>query len=277
MIDKSKWFAFSVDLEPNKDNSLEGIRAAMEWFNQIIPRGTVYATHRIATELPDVVLMLSEDHEIGVHVHPREFGHEHDQLAELPAKRQRKLIVQTRGELANAADLSPNDIVSFRAGRHSASEETFSVLAGLGFKVDSSINVRYTDYLPAELTKRRKPFWIEDGLLEVPTTYYRPPPISRVQIRVFPQRMLTATANTLRKDSPICSGERAIQNLISSVDAGISMYMHPYDATGYHSNLKNNGNSFRRRVENFLSTGEHNFWFCSASDLLQEMELEEKQ
>lgn len=146
--DGSKWLAFSVDLEPNKDGTLTGIEKAMAWFDETVPRGTVYTTYRIATELPDVVAALAVDNEIGVHVHPREFGHDHDQLAELSTDRQRGLIRRTRAAVAEAASMRSDDIVSFRAGRHSASEATFAVLADLGFTVDASINVRYTEYLP---------------------------------------------------------------------------------------------------------------------------------
>lgn len=260
-----EWIAFSVDLEPNKDDSMDGIREAMEWFDQTIPRGTVYATHRIARELPEVVSMLAEDHEIAVHVHPREFGHEHDQLADLAVERQRELIATTRESVAEAAGMDREDVVSFRAGRHSASEETFDVLADLGFEVDASINVRYTDYLRPLLTERTKPFHMDTGLLEVPTTYYRPSVLSRAGLRIFPQRELTATANTLRTDSLTCTGTRAVRGLISST-SGVSMYMHPYDATEYHGDLPNAGPVFRDRLEEILSAVDPST-YVTATDL----------
>lgn len=120
----------------------------MEWFDEVVTCGTVYATHRIATKLPDVIESLAVNHETGVHVHPREFGHEHDQLAELNANRQRELVAETRRALAEAAEISESEITAFRAGRHSASETTLAVLANLEFDVDASINVQYTDFLP---------------------------------------------------------------------------------------------------------------------------------
>ena len=40
MKGNEQWFAFSVDLEPNKDDTLDGIRDAMEWFDETIPRFT---------------------------------------------------------------------------------------------------------------------------------------------------------------------------------------------------------------------------------------------
>lgn len=267
MDEASKWLAFSVDLEPNKDDSLDEIQEAMEWFDRTVPRGTVYTTYRIATELPNVVSMLAADHEIAVHVHPREFGHENDQLAKLSANRQRELIATTRAAIAEAAELDTDDIVSFRAGRHSASEETFDVLTDLGFMVDASINVRYTDFLSESLTARTEPFYTENGLLEVPTTYYRPSLLSRVGLRIFPQRELTATANTLRTDSPICSGTHALQSLFSSVN-GISMYMHPYDATEYHTDLENGGETFRNRLNTLFSRMENGQMHIAVIDLI---------
>jgi hypothetical protein len=267
MTDETKWLAFSVDLEPNKDDTLDGVEEAMAWFDRTVPRGTVYATHRIATALPGVVADLAVDNEIAVHVHPREFGHDHDQLAELPPDRQRELIRTTRTALAEAASINPEDVVSFRAGRHSASEATLDVLADLGFEVDASVNVRYTDYLPSSLTRAREPFSLENGLLEVPTSYYRPSIFSRVGLRVFPQRELTATASSLRADSPVCSGLLSMRALFSAVDEGVSMYMHPYDATDHHADLENGGATFRRRVGELLAETGPGWRYVSANDL----------
>lgn len=261
------WLALSVDLEPNKDDTLTGIDDAMEWFDETVPRGTVYATYRIATELPTVLESLAETHEIGVHVHPREFGHEHDQLAELSAKRQRELIDETRTALADAISTPPSRITSFRAGRHSASLDTLAVLSELEFDVDASVNVRYDDYLPDRLTTRVEPTWIDDELLELPTTYYRPSLLSRASLRVFPQREITATANTLRTDSPICSGVRAIRELFSSTRSGVSMYMHPYDATNYHTALPNAGSEFRDRLETIVADANDGDAFVTATDV----------
>jgi hypothetical protein len=264
MIDSA---ALSVDLEPNKDDTMDGVRDAMEWFDQTVPRGTIFATHRIATEMPDLLAMLAEPHEIGVHVHPREFGHERDQLAELDAARQREVISETRGAVADAVGVDASEITVFRAGRHSASEATLDVLAGLGFDVDASINVRYTDYLPASLTERRGPFSTDAGLLELPTTYVRPSPLSLAGLRVFPQRTVTATANTLRTDSRGCTGLRALRTVFERATSGVSMYMHPYDGTDYHGSLENSGRVFRRRAESLLQELEGDLRFVTASNL----------
>ena len=58
--------AFSVDLEPNKDGSLDGIRDAITWFDEVVDRGTVFTTYRIADELPGLITELAETHEIGL-------------------------------------------------------------------------------------------------------------------------------------------------------------------------------------------------------------------
>lgn len=242
------WFAFSVDLEPNQDGTFDGVGDAMEWFDETVPRGTVFATYRIATERPEILRSLSSEHEIGVHVHPREFGHDQDQLAALERDRQCEAIEQTRSAVAEAAGRDVESVTSFRAGRHSVSEVTLDVLAELGFTVDASINVRYDDYLPAKLARITAPFGLDSGLLEVPTTWARPPLWSRVGLRVFPQRTVTATASTLRSDSLFCDGLDALRWLVSTAPGGVSMYMHPYDATTYHDDVTNSGDQFRRRV-----------------------------
>lgn len=253
---------FSVDLEPNKDGSLHGIRDAMEWFDQTVPCGTIFATYQIATEMPDLLLELAESHEIGVHVHPREFGHNHDQLAELSRDQQRKLIEQTRRVITDTVGTEP---ISFRAGRHSASRETLTILKQLGFKLDASVNVRYTDYLPESLTSRQEPFELEIGLYEIPTSYRHPPLLSRVGLRQFPDRYLTATANTLRTDRRGCSGLDALSWLRDTVP-DLSMYMHPYDAARYHTNLENSGRVFRERIETLFNLVDANA-FVPASNL----------
>ena len=264
------WLAFSVDLEPNKDDTMTGIEDAMQWFDATVPRGTVYATYRIATERPTVLESLAETHEIGVHVHPREFGHDHDQLARLSPDRQRELIDETRTAIADAISRPADRITAFRAGRHSASLDTLAVLADLGFDVDASVNVRYDDYLPDRFTSRIAPGWVDDvdgDLLELPTTYYRPSVLSRAGLRVFPGREVTATANTLRTDSRICSGYRAIRELFANADPGVSMYMHPYDATDHHTDLPNAGAAFRKRVERLLTDVSDRYSFVTAADV----------
>lgn len=237
---------FSVDLEPNKDDTLDGIWDAMEWFDEAISRGTVFATHRIAVEAPDLLAELASSHEIGVHVHPREFGHEHDQLAELPPDRQRELITQTRAEIADATG---TEAVSFRAGRHSASRETLRILAELDFAVDASLNIRYDEYLPKTLTERSEPFDL-DGLTEVPVTHGTLPVLSICGVRALMERPVTATAATLRADRWGCSGMDAVSRLATQTEV-LSFYMHPYDATDHHD-LENGGKAFRRRFEEIV-------------------------
>jgi len=236
----------SVDLEPNKDDTMDGVRDAMAWFDETVPQGTVFATHRIAVEAPDLLATLAESHEIGVHVHPREFGHDHDQLAELSPNRQRELISETRAEIADVTGTEP---VSFRSGRHSASRETLGVLRDLGFAVDASINVRYDESLPTDLTERAEPFEI-DGLTEVPVTHGTLPLLSTCGLRAIAERPVTATAATLRADRWGCSGASVVAQLIAQAEV-FSFYMHPYDATDHH-NLENSGETFRRRFEDLV-------------------------
>lgn len=258
--------AFSVDLEPNKDGTLDGVRRAMEWFDRTVPRGTVFTTYRIATELPDLVGDLAGSHEVGVHVHPREFGHDHDQLARLPPERQEQLIENTRTAVADAVDVDEAVIRSFRAGRHSASEETIDVLRQLDFGVDASVHVRYDEFLPASVTRRRNPFWW-DGVVEVPTTYATPPLSIRCAVRSLTAGEIPATASTLRTDALFCTGERVIRQLLSQV-AVVSMYMHPYDATDYHEPLENAGPTFRSRVRRLVSDiEERSATFVSVAEL----------
>jgi peptidoglycan/xylan/chitin deacetylase (PgdA/CDA1 family) len=252
---------FSVDLEPNKDGSLHGIRDAMEWFDQIIPCGTIFATYRIANDMPDLLAELAESHEIGVHIHPKEFGYDHDQLAELSCDQQRKLIQQTKKAITDTVGTEP---ISFRAGRHSASGETLIILKELGFEVDASVNVQYTDYLPSEITTRSVPFEFDTGLFELPTTFGRPPFFSWLGFRTIPNRTVTATANTLRTDKRATTGLDALRWLADRFSL-LSFYMHPYDASGYHTEVPNSGTIFKRRFETLIS--DSGGTFLAASDV----------
>lgn len=257
--------AFSVDLEPNKDGSFEGIAGAMDWFSDLIPRGTVYTTYRIGAKRPEIVDSLAADYEIGVHVHPQEFGHDHDDLAALPYDRQRELIDETRTTVAKAAGVEPAELTAFRAGRHRASPTTLSVLADLGFTVDASVNVRYREYMPDAVTNHMRPFKHKNGLVELPTTYGEPPLLSRVGLRAGLNGNVTATAHELRTDRRLCTGLRALSWLFEAINGVVSMYIHPYDATTHHATMTNAGGQFRRRLEILFETSDRSF--VTASDV----------
>lgn len=115
------------------------------------------------------------------------------------------------------------------------------------------------------LTNRQEPFALESGLFEITTTYTRPPLSSLLSLRLFPNRELTATGNTLRSDRWGCSGLHAFLWLRDAMSR-FSMYIHPYDANTYHETLPNNGMVFRERVERLLGPAESSA-FVSASNL----------
>ena len=255
--------AFSMDTEPNQDGSFTGIEDAIEWFDDTVPRGTIYATYRIATERPELIQLLRDDHEIAVHVHPKEFGHEEDDLGALSADRQRELIKMTRKAVAEAVDLDPDDLISFRAGRHKASPTTLSILEELGFKLDASINVRYGSYFDHSTRSRVAPFEHESGIIELPTTYGKPRPLSRPWLWTAPNGVITATANTLRTDRRFCSGLRALSWLFETTPSVVSMYMHPYDATTHHD-IEGTGPLFRKRLDTLFNST--NRIFVTASE-----------
>jgi len=257
--------AFSVDLEPNKDGSFDGVAEAMDWYDSVVHHGTVYTTYRVATERPAIVGGLVEDHEIGVHVHPREFGYTNDDLAALSRDRQRELITETRTAVGDAAGMATSELTAFRAGRHKAGPETLAVLADLGFDLDASVHVRYREYMPAAVTDRVGPFDHESGLVELPTTYGQPSLFSRIGLRAGPGGTITATAHELRSDRRLCRGTRAVHWLFEATDGVISMYMHPYDASGYHQDLENVGEQFRVRLTELLEGSDRGL--VTASDV----------
>jgi hypothetical protein len=239
----------SMDVEPNKDGSLTGVAEAGTWFARTVPRGTAFVTHRIATERPGLVTRLASSHEVGVHVHPREFGHEHDRLARLSADRQRELIDETRSVLADAIGCDPAVIDTFRAGRHSASETTLEILDESDFVLDASVHVRYDEHLPSSVTEETEPFTLAGtDLIELPTTHGRLPLASRCGLRGVIEGPIPTTAATLRADRWGCPGLRATAHVLNGVETA-SLYMHPYDATDYHDDtVENVGEPFRRRL-----------------------------
>lgn len=260
--------AFSIDLEPNADGSFEGVRRVTKWFDTHVGRGTIYVTNETAKELPDSVFALARAHEIGIHVHPREFGYEHDQLAELDKEAQRELIGRTRRSVAEAAGLRTGDLTSFRAGRHSASQVTLSLLAELGFEIDASVNVRYDRFIDEEIRTRVTPVRLATGLVELPTTYVTPRILTRVGVDSLPDRIVTATANTLRTDSLLATGTEKIRYVMQHGPEICSMYMHPYDASDYYPDLENTGSVFRERMESCFGFADE---FVSASDVASQV------
>lgn len=264
----TNWMAFSVDLEPNLDGSLGGLHEAMAWYDDNVPRGTVYATNRIANELPDLLRNLSNSHEIGVHVHPKEFDHSHDRLAKLNHRRQKQIIQRTRESIVDATGLDQSQIKSFRAGRHSISRETLELLPELGFEIDASINVQYNEHLCSELSKLSQPQHLDCGIFEIPTTWKRPPYLSTLALRAFPHRTITATASTIRTDTILCSGIKATEWLCSE-EEGVSMYMHPHDATEYHEDLENTGNEFRNRLLQIFNGLGNETKFVASKDIIE--------
>lgn len=249
---KSNWIAFSVDLEPNLDGTLNGVKEAMEWYDDTVPTGTIFTTHTVVKELPDMIRGLADNHEIGVHVHPNEFDFDHDKFAKLPIREQTSLIKKTRNKIESECDINAESITSFRAGRHSIDRNTFEVLSSLGFTTDASINIEYGEKIDDSVVDIDSPTPLYDGILEIPTTYTVPRLFSGLGIRALPRRTITATSSTVRIDRRGLSGSEALREIWSQTDSGFSFYMHPHDASGYHTHLENNGETFRNRIEEFL-------------------------
>jgi peptidoglycan/xylan/chitin deacetylase (PgdA/CDA1 family) len=196
--------------------------------------------------------MLADNHEIGVHVHPKEFGYEHDRLARLNPVQQQNLIRETRTSVANAADLPEDEIISFRAGRHSIGQTTWRILAEEGFETDASVNVQYEEKVPKRARKKCGVFKLPNDLVEIPISWYKPPLFSLPGLWSFPQRTVTATSSTIRIDRRGCTGYDAFQWLVTNLNTNLSTYLHPHDATDYHKNLDNNGKVFRKRFEKLV-------------------------
>lgn len=247
-------FAVSMDFEPNGDGSTTGLGEALDWFDAAVPRGTIFATRDAAEAFGERLAELSNSHELAVHVHPLEFGHEHDVLARLDPDEQRRLVRETRTAIAAATGTPADELTAFRAGRHAASETTFDVLAGLGFAVDASVNRTYRAHLPAAITDRHGPFRLDCGLLELPTTSAVVPLLSRTGLAAPLWRRVTATASTVRADRGLTTGDRRLRAALAAARPEVvSIYVHPYDVTGYHADLPNAGETFRARCEGLLS------------------------
>lgn len=258
--------AMSVDLEPNADGSLDGIADAMDWYDELVDRSTIYTTYRIATELPGLVSELAESHEIGVHVHPVEFGFDHDGFANLRRDDKSRTVSETRDALLSVAGVDA--VRSFRAGRHSVDDETLDVLQRNGFDVDASINVNYGGV--ERLMTQRQPCTVTTNFVEIPVSYYEPRWLSKQGLdKVLRRnRYVTATASTLRTDTFVSTGVELLEPLFHDPDLDtISMYLHPYDVSG-HSARGGIGNACRNRFEKVFGWTDE---FVTASDVYDEV------
>jgi len=95
-------------------------------------RATLFAIPRTTEVQAEAFADLREQGaEIGMHMHPQTTDYGIDaHLGELSATRQRLLLESGRGRVADALGEAPR---AFRPGCFSASEDTFSILADLGF------------------------------------------------------------------------------------------------------------------------------------------------
>lgn len=95
-------------------------------------RVTLFLTPRVAEQQADIVLDLAaRGAEPGMHLHPQttDFGQD-AHLGQLSAEVQRELLTRGRDRIAAALGDSPT---AFRPGCFSASDDTFPILADLGF------------------------------------------------------------------------------------------------------------------------------------------------
>jgi hypothetical protein len=90
--------------------------------------------------------------------------------------------------------------------------------------------------------------------------------LSRLGLRVFPQRTATATSTTVREDDRLCGGERAMGTILDQQSL-VSFYVRPYAATDSHDDLAGAGAPFRARIERLLDARRDAIDFVTASDL----------
>lgn len=112
--------------------SEQAMRGYVETLAACGQRVTLFLTPRVAEKQTALVLELAaQGAELGMHLHPQtiDFGY-HQHLGQLPAAVQQTLLTSARDRLARALGRPP---VSVRPGCFSASDETFGLLADLGF------------------------------------------------------------------------------------------------------------------------------------------------
>lgn len=242
--------ALSIDLEPNPDGTISDVPEIMRWYDNLVQGSTIYTTYKIATEIPQIVAELSRSHEIGMHVHPKEFGYEHDDFTKLSYENKRKIISTTMEELLSIRGVDSVD--SFRAGRHCIDDDTLNLIREEGFSVDASYNINYGG---AKNIDSKHPVLLSNNLVELPVSYYEPRWLSKQGLNKIlrKNRFITATASTLRSDTRISNGVELLKPLFTDSEIDIvSMYLHPYDLSDNSTNIKNSGAECRARLKHII-------------------------
>lgn len=111
------------------ERAMRGYVAALaEWGHRV----TLFLIPRLAEAQAEVVMELREaGGELGMHMHPQTADLGHDRyLGQYPGDEQREILRAGRDRLHAAVGEPPR---SFRPGNFSASDDTFAVLAELGF------------------------------------------------------------------------------------------------------------------------------------------------
>lgn len=95
-------------------------------------RATLFVIPRLAEALPRPVRELgAAGADLGMHMHPQTTDLGYDlHLGQLPAEKQRNLLLRGRDRVAAVAGQAPT---SFRSGCFSGTWETFAILLDLGF------------------------------------------------------------------------------------------------------------------------------------------------
>lgn len=167
MTDSRLFVTWTMDCEPIDAEVCTGgpedwalsERAMRGYVDALADRGhraTLFVIPRTAEVQADVLADLREaGAEIGMHMHPQTTDYGVDaHLGALPADRQRDLLESGRDRIAAALGEAPR---AFRPGCFSASDDTFAILADLGFTHGSvslpgrwlpDFAARWTDAVP---------------------------------------------------------------------------------------------------------------------------------
>ncbi|MBI3599602.1 MAG: polysaccharide deacetylase family protein [Nitrospinae bacterium] len=186
----------AFDCKEDHSSLFSAVKKILSILKERKTKATFFILGRIAEKKPEMVLSIAEDgHEIALH------GYEHYLLKDIGEERFKRETERCIKIFDGITGKTPK---GFRAPSWSAAQWLFSVLKKMGFEYDASIFPVKTP-LYGIPDAPRQPFFVEDGLLEIPTSVFRLAGKNiafsgGVYFKIFPQLIIKRAVNQVKRE-----------------------------------------------------------------------------
>ncbi len=186
----------AFDCKEDHSSLFSAVKKILSFLKERKIRATFFILGRIAEKRPEIVVSIAEDgHEIALH------GYEHYLLKDIGKDQFEKETERCIKIFENITGKIPK---GFRAPSWSATPWLFGVLKKMGLEYDASIFPVKTP-LYGIPDAPRQPFFIENGLLEIPTSVYclagkNIAFSGGVYFKIFPRMIIKRAVNQVKRE-----------------------------------------------------------------------------